>query len=280
MASVLLLDKLTNSIGSFLGTNTGQPGPKAGGFSIEEFRSALHAHDSILPTNLFLVSVYGSGAASSSALDSRVFSSFAMATELPGLSLAVDENIRLGIGPIERFPHAAVFDDLTLTFLGDGKGYIMSRLQHWINNIVEFKNPGAGPISTSYHKVSYKDDYSSTIEIVVYNTTSDKIMVYRFYEAYPYRLSPVEMSWANQNDIMMIASRFHFTNWDFLLQDPVEGNVQGLTLMQKLQKAGTIYQVVSSLKNPQSIGDAINLVNNANIVGSNMNGFFGPGGRR
>ena len=49
----LLLDRLTNKIGSFLGTNTTLPGPKSGGFSIQEFSSKVGEVDGILSTNLF-----------------------------------------------------------------------------------------------------------------------------------------------------------------------------------------------------------------------------------
>ncbi len=82
------------------------------------------------------------------------------------------------------------------------------------------------------------------------------------------------MSWAKQNDIMLIGARFFYTNWSSYIMDPVEGEITGLTFLQKLQKAGTIVSTLASLKKPQSIGDAINLVNNANIVGSNLGGFF------
>jgi hypothetical protein len=39
-------------------------------------------------------------------------------------------------------------------------------------------------------------------------------------------------------------------------------------------KLGTIAQTISAIKRPQSVGDAINLVNNASIVGGGLSGFF------
>lgn len=264
----LLLDAVTNKIGSFLGTNTSQPGPKSGGFSIQEFSSKINEVDGLLPTNLFLVTIFAPN------LDGRTLSFFTMNTQLPGIEIAYDENIRLGIGPVERYPHAAVFDSLNLTFLGDGRGYIMNALHVWMNNIVEYQMPTSSGPGENYYKVQYKTSYMADMEIVVYNTTSDKVLVYKFKEVYPYSLAPVEMSWAKQNDIMLIGARFFYTNWSSYIMDPVEGETTGLTFLQKLQKAGTIVSTLASLKKPQSIGDAINLVNNANIVGSNLGGFF------
>lgn len=265
----ILLDSLTNKLGSFLGTNTSQPGPKAGGFAIEEFRSKINELDGLLPTNLFLVTI------NSNFLDSRTLSYFTMATQLPGLNIAFDENIRLGVGPIETFPFTSIFGSLDLTFLGDGRGYIMTLFHAWMQNIVSYQAPVNGGLNQSeYYFVGYRQEYLSTIELVVYNTTSDKILVYKFYEAYPVSLAPVEMSWAHQNKIMPIQCKFNYTNWSSRIESPVEGEIKGLTLLQKLQKAGSIVSTIASLKKPQSIGDAINLVNNANIVGSNLGGFF------
>lgn len=265
----LLLDSLTNRIGSFLGSNTQQPGAKAGGFSIQEFSSKINELDGLLPTNLFLVTIYAPF------LDSRTLSYFTMSTQLPGLNLVFDENIRLGVGPIETFPFAATFGSLDLTFLGDGRGYIMTALHTWMQNIISYQAPvNGGARQSEYFFVEYKQNYIAEIELVVYNTTSDKILVYKFQEAYPVALAAVDMSWAHQNNIMPVQCKFNYTNWSSQIQSPVEGETRGLTLLQKLQKAGSIVSTIASLKKPQSIGDAINLVNNANIVGSNLGGLF------
>lgn len=264
----LLLDRLTNKIGSFLGTNTTLPGPKSGGFSIQEFSSKVGEVDGILSTNLFLVTI------NSPSLDTRTLSFFTMSTQLPGLDIALDENIRLGIGPVERFPHSAVFSDLDLVFIGDGRGYVMNAMHLWLDAIVEHQPGDSGSTGSNYFRVGYRDDYTSTIEIVVFNATTDKILVYKFFNAFPYKLYPVSMSWANKADMMLIGTRFFYTAWSSLLYDPAEAEAQGLSFLQKLQKAGTIAQVVMSMKKPQSIGDAINLVNNANILQSGLSGFF------
>ena len=53
-----------------------------------------------------------------------------------------------------------------------------------------------------------------------------------------------------------------------------ERSVPGLTFLQKVIKAATIAETIASLKKPQGVGDAINLVNNANIIGGGLSGFF------
>jgi hypothetical protein len=41
-----------------------------------------------------------------------------------------------------------------------------------------------------------------------------------------------------------------------------------LTLLQKILKIGTIVQTVASMRSPKSVGDAIGVLNNANIIGA------------
>jgi hypothetical protein len=46
------------------------------------------------------------------------------------------------------------------------------------------------------------------------------------------------------------------------------GVSNNLTLLQKILKIGTIVQTVASMRSPKSVGDAIGVLNNANIIGA------------
>lgn len=276
MASVL--DSITSKLGLAIGLNGTMPTRKTSGFSIEEFKSKLNQFDSVLPTNLFLVTIFPritAGSLGSYFLTTdgpRNLSFFTLKTDLPGIDIAVDENVINGIGPIERFPHSAVHGDLELVFIGDGRGLVMDLLHRWVSSIVDFESTSS--YSSDFYKVGYRNDYACDIEITVYNTTSDKILVYMLRDAFPYRISQLPLNWANQADFMTIGVNFFYTSWSSSKFIATEGESTGLSFLQKVIKAGTIVQTISTLKKPQSIGDAINLVNNANIISSGLGGFL------
>lgn len=279
MASVL--DSITGKLGSIIGLNGEMPQRKTSGFSIEEFKSTLNQYDGVLPTNLFLVTMSpkinaGSfGSFFRTTQGPRTLSFFTMKADLPGIDIAVDENIPFGIGPIERFPHAAVYGDIDLTFIGDGAGAVISLFHRWLMSIVEFQtNSDGAPPGTDFYKVGYRDEYTCTLEISVYNTLSDKILFYRLADAFPFRLSQVPLQWSNTNDFMTFNVSFYYKSWLSEQLAPSEGVTTGLSFVQKLIKAGTIAQTLSTLKKPQGVADAINLVNNANIVATGLGGIF------
>lgn len=274
-----ILDSITGKLGSIIGLNGTMPQRKTSGFSIEEFKSSLNQFDGVLPTNLFLVTLYPKltgnfGSYFISASGPRTLSFFTLKADLPGIDIALDENIPNGIGAIERFPHSAVYGDIELVFIGDGAGHVMSLFHQWLMSVVEYQtNTDGGPPGTDFYKVGYRDDYTCTMEISVYNTLSDKILFYRLTDAFPYRVSQVPLNWASQNDFMTIGVNFFYKSWVSQRLASTEGETTGLSFVQKLIKAGTIAQTISTLKKPQSVGDAINLVNNANIISSGLGGF-------
>lgn len=274
-----ILDSVTSRLGSFIGLNTSQPRRKAAGFDINEFKSVLQ-EKGVLPTNLFLVTIYPSlrsydlsYSMTAEQLDSNRLSFFCMQTDLPGIDLGIEENIIHGTGPVERFPHTALFGDINLNFIGDAKGNIMSFFHNWFNTIVNFDH--SKNQSTNFYRVAYKDTYTCTIEILVFNHQSDEILNYQLIEAFPYRVNQVQLNWAEQNNFMNIGTSFYYKTWRSKRITPTPDlGVGGLTAVQKLIKLGTIAQTVLSTKQPESVGDAINVLNNANVVGSNLSGFF------
>ena len=271
-----ILDSLTSRFGSFIGLNTSLPKRKVAGFDINEFKSALETKG-VLPTNLFLVSIYPVGynvpsQMTREQLNTNLLSFFCMQTDLPGVDLGVEENIIHGTGPVERFPHTALFGDINLNFIGDARGNILSFFHNWLNLIVNFDYEKQ---HQNFYRVAYKDSYTCTIEILVFNHQSDVILRYQLYEAFPYKVNQVQLSWAEQNSMMNVGTSFYYKTWrsERMVPQP-DAAMGGLTTIQKLLKLGTVAETVIALKEPQSVGDAINLLNNANIVGSNLSGFF------
>lgn len=267
------VDKITSKVGGFLGLNG--TGIKANsGFDIGRFKSEIGAYG-IEPTNLFLVQIFESSpdALAVSHKTQRMLSFFCHRTTLPGRNLMVEENIVNGIGPTERFVHNSAPTDLELSFFGDQQGYILERFKIWINGkIIETETRA----SKDYYKVAYKDTYVATIAITVFDSNSNKIIEYRFNDAFPYVVSPVPMSWADQNNFMNIDVGFYYTDYTMKISKvPESENVTNdLSLLQKAIKLGTIATTVLPMRRPNSIADVINVVNNANIVAPAVSDLF------
>ena len=276
------VDSITSRISSAIGLSTSMPTRKTSGFNIEEFKSVIGSKG-ILPTNLFLVTIQSAGL-SSSVNDIATaqglggtgleMSFFCMKTDLPGLNLMTENNIIHGTGPLEEFPYSMAFTDVDLQFIGDARGQILSFFHNWMNSIVDFNANGLNTRSNRFYKVSYKETYVCNIEIVVFDPHSNQIMRYSLIDAFPTRLGQIAMSW-DQTSFMNINVSFKYSSWTSTnLFTPTSDEAAGLSSIQKILKLGTIAQTISAIRKPTGIADIINVVNNANIIGSGSSGFF------
>lgn len=276
-APLSFIDRFTQALGSAIGLNGTQPRRRTAGFDIEEFKSVI-GQRGILPTNLFLVTISSPSLGvenlmRNQRLDNRALTFFCHRTDLPGVMLATETNQPLGVGPIERYPHNALFGDLELEFIGDSNGRILSFFHNWFNQIVKYNSD---KVYDNFYKVGYKDSYECTIQIDVYNQFSNKVLQYKLINAFPFRLNQTQMEWSPSNEFMKIGVGFHYKTWytDQLTPEAYGDQATGLSTVQQLIKAGTIAQTIAALKKPQSIGDIINVINNANIISGGLSDFF------
>jgi hypothetical protein len=100
---------------------------------------------------------------------SRQLSLRCQTVTFPGLSLMTkDDVLRYGYGPVDKTAHGALFGDINVFFVADGKGLIQEFFNKWQMSVVNFdssesmsqERQGAAP-----YEVSYKDDYVTTIDI-------------------------------------------------------------------------------------------------------------------
>lgn len=271
------VDRITSKIGDAIGLNTSQPRRRSVGFDIEEFKSNIATYG-VMPSNLFLVTIYPASSSSAqefnvSGLSPQTLSFFCMETSLPGITMLTDDVIPKGIGPIEKFPFTAAFNDIELKFIGDSEGRILSFFHNWMNRIVAYDHRKN---YSGFFKVEYKETYVCRINILVFNHQSDMVLEYTLDDCFPFTLTNIPVSWQNQNQFMNIDVGFHFKSWSTNKITPnynLDVN-PGLTTLQKILKVGTIAQTVMAIKKPQNIADSINLLNNANVIGGGLTNFF------
>jgi hypothetical protein len=301
------------NIADMIGLNSKTAAPADVGFNLNEFKQNLSKRYGIARTSLFLVNIFNTQNIDNVALRSAIsgspnFSSdvreltfFCSAANLPGLILETDTTRRYGIGPLQKVPVSVSYPDLNLVFYGDNSGYINKFFRYWMNSIV--MNNFDGPVNSSkvmntnpldptnisvrslnetdYSKApyefEYKNLYSKTIEISLFDPDSNRFETRTFLDAYPVTIGDVNLSWANTDDFMRIPVNITYSRYITSSEKypAPRGSIAGnLTLLQKLIKVGTVAQTLSTLKKPRSVADVINLTNNASIAGGGLRGLF------
>ena len=98
-----------------------------------------------------------------------LLTAFCRSATLPGAALGLAEARRYGIGPTVRTPvFSSSSPDVSLTFLSDSGGNIRSVFTNWMRSIYEW-TPTEEVGKGKNYQLGYKNDYSSTLEVIVYH---------------------------------------------------------------------------------------------------------------
>lgn len=278
------VDKFTNRISSAIGLNGQQPTARNGGFDINEFKAKINENNGVLPTNLFLVNITPiqkantknalmNTAQNASGVNTEMLSFFCSQAVIPGVTLATEEYyVERPTLPQQFVSGAFPTSSTQLNFLGDGNGNILNFFSMWMNSIAGWNEKD----KTNFMRLSYRDDYLCNITILVFNRSSDIVMKYKLYDAFPNQISDIQLGWAQTDSIMEVPVQFQFKTWTtdrFDVSTP-DGSETELTFIQKALKLGTAVQAVSAIRRPRSISDIVNVVNNANVIGTGLTSFF------
>lgn len=202
---------------------------------------------------------------------------------VPGISLNTSDGMRHGYGLTEKIVNGAQYGNFTCSFIGDQAGDIYKFFHVWMLSIVKFNEKpsyvGDGPSGNATgafpFEYSYKNEYAASINLITYNENSDTLRTFDIFEAFPTAIGDIQYNWGDTDNLVRIPIQFAYTYFKvkditdkIKLSDNVGG---GLGLFGTLIKVGTAAQVLGSIKKPQSIGDIINVVNNAKTVLSGFN---------
>jgi len=195
----------------------------------------------------------------------KKLSLYAETAQLPGVNIQTDNIKTFGVGPMEAMPYSIQTNDLTLTFLGDGKGYVYKFFYQWLHQIV--RGDSAMTVDTvsknnlSPYEVEFKDQYSVDLTLYSYNEQSQVIFEYKIYDAFPKNLPDISLSWQDQSNYMQFGVTFSYLRAELLnVSEAVQGTqngFKGLNTLQKLVKIGTALQTLKTLRKPTSLQDAL-----------------------
>ena len=102
-------------------------------------------------------------------------------------------------------PYSSQFNEISISMTSDGFGDIWQFWYNWIRGIHQFTGTtssliGVGTSLPSY-EVEYKDNYSTTIEIVQYDNEGFEAQRVKLYEAFPISVHPLKLDWGNANEV-------------------------------------------------------------------------------
>jgi len=142
-------------------------------------------------------------------------------TELPGRSIATSDESTFG--PTIKYAYDHTYADHTLTIIASEDMYERKIFEVWMDNVVN------GPDLTGSYKsnsglIRYYDDYAEgQVRIIQSNESGTALAKYTLFNAYPIALSPMNLSWEEQNTYqrftVTMTYRYHTVNFNTIALD-------------------------------------------------------------
>jgi hypothetical protein len=120
--------------------------------------------------------------------------------KLPGITILTADNQRYGVGPTQKQPHAANFSENSISMICDKEGELWRFWYEWSRRIFQFN--GAENQIPGYY-TEYKDNYSTTVQISVYDPNGYLIQTFNLFEAFPTSIQETNMNWGNSELIRL-----------------------------------------------------------------------------
>lgn len=257
--------------------NSQLPRPQGDGFDVSKFRANVLGNTGLMRPTLFLCRITlppflfngipnNPEGQTRTGIRARDLVLYTEAVPLPGVIIANDDTFRRhGYGEVEKMPHSAIFQDTTFNFLLDGRGEILRLFHTWMKKIVDF----GGRDQNSSFQLSYKEEYECTMEVIVFDEAENKLITYKFFNAYPFLLQEAQMNWNDSDQIMRLPVNFTYTQWttnDLEFAQIEDSGNPTLSIAQKILKGVSAVKILRGMKKPRNVADVINVVNNAKII--------------
>ena len=136
---------------------------------------------------------------------------------VPGISLISVDNQRYGVGPTQKMPYSSQFNEISISMTSDGFGDIWQFWYNWVRGIHQFTGTtssliGVGTSLPSY-EVEYKDNYSTTIEIVICDLYGVPTIKIDLFEAFPTAIREIPLSWGDSGNLLHLNIGISFTDF-------------------------------------------------------------------
>jgi len=127
---------------------------------------------------------------------------------LPSINILAPEVSRYGVGPTQKMPVNAQFQEIFFNILSDGYGHIWQFWHNWARTIFEFTGYDSANARQAFriptYANEYKQDYSTTMQIIVYDNFGNAIQKINLYDAFPLSIKENELSWNTQDELLKL----------------------------------------------------------------------------
>ena len=163
----------------------------------------------IKPPDTLLNSSIGNNSNPATARDTIKLIKFrASAVNSPGVAILCSDVARYGIGPIQRYPYTAQFNFIELTMISDRYGDLWQFWHNWMKTIYEFTGTESATGSQANriptYTAQYKDDYSTIMQIILYDNFGNAITRTNLYDIFPMTFSDTPLNWEDENSLLKI----------------------------------------------------------------------------
>ena len=141
---------------------------------------------------------------------------------VPGVNLLSTDVVRYGIGITTKTPYSAQLFDTTFSVLVDKNTDIWDFWYNWLNGIFNFngQEPNGNNIFTGNriptYTVEYKEEYSTTMMIVLYNDSKEVVKTINLYESFPTSITQIPLGWNDTQDLMRLSISITYSNYSIV----------------------------------------------------------------
>lgn len=180
-------------------------------FNIDTFKASLE-NDGYLKNSHFQVAFNPPTLMGNSFNITDMIRFRAESISVPGISIQTVDNYRYGVGPTQKFAHNANFNESRITMITDINGLIYNFWHEWARGIFQHSGTEINDSRIPTYTNEYKNNYTTTIQIVVFDMYGDPVKVINLYNAFPTSINDIPMNW-NDNNITKLNVSLTFSNF-------------------------------------------------------------------
>jgi hypothetical protein len=197
-------------------------------FTISNFLSELgkngylrtHSFDVVLgiPTALAGQTISGTAANTSSPVNdvNRILTLRAEEARTPVATIVTADIPRYSIGPTQKQPVTAQFQDTWFSIICDKYGKVWNFWNAWLNMVFSFSPAYTGSGTHSQYPsytAKYKDEYATQIMLNLYDQTGNMPIQFLFNDAFPIQMKEVSLGWAEQGELVRLSIAFTYKDY-------------------------------------------------------------------
>jgi hypothetical protein len=135
----------------------------------------------------------------------------------PGVSIVSADIQRYGVGTTQKMPINASMGEITLSILSDGYGDIWQFWYNWVRGIYQFNGTTSSlfgiSTGTATYTAEYKDNFSTTMELIIYDPYGVPTMKIDLFEAFPTAIREIPLAWSDTGNLMHLNIGISFTDF-------------------------------------------------------------------